>query len=92
MSILNEMRGPRRTLSYQFARIGVVTDSKLTMDFYLLSPSFFGCVRKKCLPSRPVREGVSKGEKDGHTPPALQVGHPPKGGKAVLGVARPQGV
>jgi hypothetical protein len=41
---------------------------------------------------RPVREGVSKEEEDGRRPPALQAGHPPKGRKAVWGVARPQGV
>jgi hypothetical protein len=41
---------------------------------------------------RPVRRGVSKGEEDGCRPPALQAGHPPNGCKAVLGVARPQGV
>jgi hypothetical protein len=38
---------------------------------------------------RPVKGGVAKGEEDGRTPHALQAGHPPK---AVLGMARPQGV
>jgi hypothetical protein len=41
--------------------------------------------------TRPVREGVSKGEEDGRRSPALRAGHPPNG-KAVLGVAHPQGV
>jgi hypothetical protein len=35
--------------------------------------------------SRPVREGLSKGEEDGRRPP-------PNSHKAVWGVARPQGV
>jgi hypothetical protein len=42
--------------------------------------------------TRPVREGVSKGEEDGRRPPALRKGHPPNGRKAVWGVSRPQGV
>jgi hypothetical protein len=41
---------------------------------------------------RHVRRGVSKGVEDGRRPLALRVGHPRNGHKAVLGMARPQGV
>jgi hypothetical protein len=36
--------------------------------------------------SRPIREGVSKGEEDRRRPLALRAGHPPNGHKAVWGV------
>jgi hypothetical protein len=39
-----------------------------------------------------VRRGVSKKVEDGHTMPALWVGHPCNGRKAISGVACPQGV
>jgi hypothetical protein len=39
-----------------------------------------------------VRRGMSRIVEDGRRPPALLVGHPRNGCKAVLGVARPQGV
>jgi hypothetical protein len=41
---------------------------------------------------RPVRRGVSKGVEDERRLPALWAGHPRNGCKAVLGVARPQGI
>jgi hypothetical protein len=39
-----------------------------------------------------VRHGVSKRVEDGRRPSALQAGNPRNGGKAVLGVARLQGI
>jgi hypothetical protein len=39
-----------------------------------------------------VQGSVSKGVEDGYRPPTLQVGHPCNGRKAVLRVARLQGV
>jgi hypothetical protein len=41
---------------------------------------------------KPVRERVSKGEEDSRRLPALRVGHPPNGRKAVWEVACLQGV
>jgi hypothetical protein len=41
---------------------------------------------------KPVWHGVSKGVEDCRRPPALQAGYPRTGHKAVLGVARPQGI
>jgi hypothetical protein len=38
------------------------------------------------------RSGVSKAVEDSRSPPALRVGHPEKGRKAVSWVACPQGV
>jgi hypothetical protein len=38
-----------------------------------------------------VREGVSKGEEDGRRTPALRVGYPLNGRKAVLGGGPPAG-
>jgi hypothetical protein len=42
--------------------------------------------------SRGVPRGASKGEEDGRRPPALWMGHPSNGHKAVLGVAHPPSV
>jgi hypothetical protein len=42
--------------------------------------------------SRPVRRRVSKGVEDSRRLPTLLAGHPQNGRKAVLEVARPQGV
>jgi hypothetical protein len=71
--------------------IGIIAAAVLLM-ILLVDLCCCACKVSSRVRRRPVREGVSKGEEDGHRPPALRAGHSPNGHKAVWGVARPAGI
>jgi hypothetical protein len=87
------------TISFQYPPVHVVIDPRYLFYHLRDNPqcgsegskrgASLSLQKKQVESSRPVREGVSKGEEDSRRPPTLQAGHPQT---AVWGVAHPQGV